>query len=84
MEENSDEAQARVFAEMLATEIALASSRVEESEESARLASRVGDSRSEMWHSEQARALRQALYELHRQLDALFTRFPGAKAHTYS
>ncbi len=84
MEENSDEAQARVFADMLVAEIASESSRVEESEQSARKASRTGDSRSQVWHSEEAHAHRQALYELHRQLDALRTRFPGMTTHTYS
>lgn len=84
MEVSSDEAQARVFADMLEAEIGTASTRVEESEEWARKASRVGDSRSQAWHSEEARTLRRTLYELHRQLDALRTRFPGMTTHTYS
>lgn len=46
MAENSDAAQARVFDDMLTAEIAAASSRVEQSEQLARKALRVGDSRS--------------------------------------
>ena len=84
MAESSDEAQARAFAEMLVVEIASASTRVEKSEQCARKASRVGDSRSQAWHSEEARTLRRTLYELHRQLDALRTRFPGMTTPTYS
>ena len=76
MAENSDAAQARVFADMLTAEIAAASSRIEESEQLARKASRVGDSRSHVWHSDEAQAKKQTLYELHRQLDALTNRFP--------
>ena len=82
MEKSSDEAQARVFADMLVAEIASASTRVEESEQSARKASRVGDSRSEAWHGEEAHTQRRALYELHRQLDALRNRFPVMNART--
>lgn len=84
MEKSSDEAQARVFADMLVAEIASASARVEESEQSARKASRIGDSRSQVWHSEEAHTHRQSLYELHRQLDALRTRFPEMTTPTYS
>ncbi|WP_415975696.1 hypothetical protein [Rhodococcus sp. 077-4] len=75
MAESSDAAQARVFADMLTAEIAAASSRVEESENLARKALRVGDSRSHVWHSDEAQTQKQALYELHRQLDALHSRF---------
>ncbi|WP_143546899.1 hypothetical protein [Rhodococcus sp. 06-235-1A] len=82
MAESSDEAQARVFADMLVAEIASASARVEESEHCARKASRVGDSRSQVWHSEEAHTQRRALYELHRQLDALRNRFPIMNAPT--
>ncbi|MGF0312106.1 hypothetical protein BH93_22565 [Rhodococcoides fascians A25f] len=80
--ESSDEAQARVFADMLVAEIASTSTRVEESEHCARKASRVGDSRSQVWHSEEAHTQRRALYELHRQLDALRNRFPIMNAPT--
>lgn len=76
MAENSDAAQARVFADMLTAEIAAASSRVEESEQLARKALRVGDSRSHVWHSDEVQTQKQALYELYRQLDALRNRFP--------
>ncbi|MDV6230691.1 hypothetical protein [Rhodococcus cercidiphylli] len=76
MAENSDAAQARVFADMLTSEIAAASSRVEESEQLARKALRVGDSRSHVWHSDEAQTQKQALYALYRQLDALRNRFP--------
>lgn len=75
MAENSDAAQARVFADMLSAEIAAATTRIEESEHLARKALRVGDSRSHVWHSGEAQTQKQALYELHRQLDALRTRF---------
>lgn len=76
MAENSDAAQARVFADMLTVEIAAASSRVEASEQLARKALRVGDSRSHVWHSDEVQTQKQDLYELHRQLDALRNRFP--------
>ncbi|MBY3985765.1 hypothetical protein HQO84_02220 [Rhodococcus fascians] len=75
MPDSSDAAQAHVFAEMLTAEITSMSSRIEASEKYARKASRVGDSRSSMWHTDEARAQKKALYELHRQLDALRTRF---------
>ncbi|OZD85545.1 hypothetical protein CH273_01935 [Rhodococcus sp. 05-339-2] len=77
MAENSDAAQARVFADMLSAEIAAASSRIEDSEQLARKALRVGDSRSHVWHSDEAQTQKQSLYELHRQLDALRNRFPA-------
>jgi hypothetical protein len=73
--DSSDVAQARVFAHMLAAEIASTSSRIEVSENYAHKASRVGDPRSAKWHTDEARAQKQALYELHRQLDALHSRF---------
>ena len=76
MAENSDAAQARVFTDMLTAEIATASSRVEASEQLARKALRVGDSRSHVWHSDEVQTQKQDLYELHRQLDALRNRFP--------
>ncbi|MDV8022800.1 hypothetical protein [Rhodococcus sp. IEGM 1330] len=82
MAENSDAAQARVFADMLNVEIASASRRVEESEQLARKALRVGDSRSHVWHSEESQAQKKALYELYRQLDALRNRFPIMKPRT--
>lgn len=77
MAEDSDVAQARVFADMLNVEIAAASSRVEASEQLARTALRVGDARSHEWHGGETQAHKQALYELHRQLTALRTRFPA-------
>jgi polyhydroxyalkanoate synthesis regulator phasin len=77
MAENSDAAQARVFADMLTAEIAAASSRIEDSEQLARKALRVGDSRSHVRHSDEAQTQKQSLYELHRQLDALRNRFPA-------
>ncbi|MDI9894597.1 MULTISPECIES: hypothetical protein [Nocardiaceae] len=79
MTRSSDAAQAQVFADMLAAEIATRSTRIEESEQLARKASRVGDSRSHVWHSDEAQTQKQALYELHRQLDALCNRFPVVK-----
>nr|WP_314142831.1 hypothetical protein [uncultured Rhodococcus sp.] len=82
MAENSDAAQARVFADMLTAEIAAASNRVEQSEQLARKALRVGDSRSHVWHSDETQTQKQALYELHRQLDALRNRFPIMKPRT--
>jgi hypothetical protein len=39
----------------------------------------VGDPRSAKWHTDEARAQKQALYELHRQLDALHSRFQISK-----
>ncbi|MEK8073052.1 hypothetical protein [Rhodococcoides navarretei] len=80
MAENSDAAQARVFADMLTTEIAAASTRIEESQQLARKAQRVGDSRSHVWHSDEAQTQKKSLYELHRQLDALRNRFPTVDA----
>ncbi|TFI44460.1 hypothetical protein E4P29_06740 [Rhodococcus sp. 1R11] len=75
MPDSSDVAQARVFAEMLSAEIASTSSRIEISENYAHKAFRVNDARSARWHTDEARAQKQALYELHRQLDALRSRF---------
>ncbi|MGV8871180.1 MAG: hypothetical protein ACOH2Q_01540 [Rhodococcus sp. (in: high G+C Gram-positive bacteria)] len=82
MADNSDAAQARVFAEMLRVEVVTASTRVEESEHMASKAARVGDSRSHAWHGDEAQAQKRALYELHRQLDALRNRFPVMERHT--
>ncbi|CCQ17961.1 putative uncharacterized protein [Rhodococcus sp. AW25M09] len=78
MADSSDAAQARVFAEMLRVEIVAASTRIEESEHMASKAARVGDSRSHVWHGDEAQLQKRALYDLHRQLDALCNRFPAA------
>lgn len=80
MAEHPDQAQARVFAEMLTAEIAAAAGRVDDSEQLARTALRVGDSRSHIWHSGEVQTQKQSLYELYRQLDALRNRFPIAQA----
>ena len=47
-----------------------------DAEQLARKAGRVGQNAARLWHNEEARSQRKLLYELHRQLDALQTRFP--------
>lgn len=76
MREDSDAAQARVFAVMLRAEIEAVSRRVEDAERYAHTASRMGDTRGKLWHNEEARSQKKVLYELHRQHDALLDRFP--------
>lgn len=76
MIEDSDAAQARIFAAMLNTEIADTSKRIENNERYAHTAGRIGDTRGKLWHTEEARVQKKALYELHRQLEALRLRFP--------
>lgn len=61
---------------MLAAEIDAVSARVDEAEQLARRAGRVGQGTARLWHNDEARSQRKVLYELHRQLDALRTRFP--------
>ena len=72
----SDCAQARVFAAMLTAEIDAVSALVDDAEQLARTAGRVGQGTARLWHNEEARTQRRTLYELHRQLDALHRRFP--------
>ena len=74
--DGSDHAQAQVFAAMLTAEIETVSALVDDAEQLARKAGRVGQSAARLWHNEEARSQRKLLYELHRQLDALHTRFP--------
>lgn len=75
---DSDHAQAQVFIRMLTAEIETVSARVDVAEQLARTAARVGQGTVRLWHDEEARTQRKILYELHRQLDALLRRFPGA------
>nr|WP_296773498.1 hypothetical protein [Rhodococcus sp. (in: high G+C Gram-positive bacteria)] len=77
MRENSDVAQARVFAALLTAEIDSTTKRVQDAERFVGTAYRVGDTRSRVWHGEQAQSEKQVLYELHRQRDALRNRFPA-------
>lgn len=74
--DSSDHAQAQVFAAMLTAEIETVSALVDDAEQLARRAGRVGQNAARLWHNEEARSQRKLLYELHRQLDALQTRFP--------
>lgn len=61
---------------MLTAEIETVSALVDDAEQLARKAGRVGQGSARLWHNEEARSQRKLLYELHRQLDALHTRFP--------
>ncbi|MBX5332821.1 hypothetical protein HQO90_17650 [Rhodococcus fascians] len=72
----SDHAQAQVFAAMLTAEIETVSALVDDAEQLARKAGRVGQGSARLWHKEEGRSQRKLLYELHRQLGALRTRFP--------
>ncbi|WP_338888734.1 hypothetical protein [Rhodococcus sovatensis] len=74
--DSSDRAQAQIFAAMLTAEIDAVSALVDEAELLAHKARRVGQGTARLWHNEEARSQRKMLYELHRQLDALHTRFP--------
>lgn len=74
--DSSDHAQAQVFAAMLTAEIETVSALVDDAEQLARKAGRVGQGAARLWHNEEARSQRKLLYELHRQLDAIHTRFP--------
>lgn len=74
--DTSDRAQAQVFAAMLTVEIDAVSALVDEAEQLAHQARRIGQGTARLWHSEEARSQRKVLYELHRQLDALHARFP--------
>lgn len=74
--DSSDHAQAQVFAAILTTEIETVSALVDDAEQLARKAGRVGQNAARLWHNEEARSQRKLLYELHRQFDAVHTRFP--------
>lgn len=74
--DSSDHAQAQVFAAMLTVEIDAVSALVDDAEQLAHTAGRIGQGTARLWHNEEARSQRKMLYELHRQLDALHTRFP--------
>ena len=78
MTDSSDHAQACVFISMLRAEIAATSIQVEDAERLSRTAWETGHNSTRLWHNERARSQRKILYELHRQLDALDRRFPGA------
>ena len=73
--DSSDHAQAQVFAAMLTAEIEAVSALVDEAEQLAHKAGRIGQGTARLWHNEEARSQRKLLYALHRQLDALHTRF---------
>jgi len=62
---------------MLTVEIDAVSALVDEAEQLAHKAGRIGQGTARLWHNEEARSQRKVLYELHRQLDALHARFPG-------
>ena len=73
--DSSDRAQAQIFAAMLTVEINAVSALVDEAEQLAHNAGRIGQGTARLWHNEEARSQRKLLYALHRQLDALHTRF---------
>ena len=79
MTDTADTEQARVFITMLHAEIAVISARIEGAEKIARTAWEVGRTSSRRWYADDARIQRTILYELHRQLDSLHTRFSGVR-----